>query len=569
MRPAFPNHSSVVAGDTVVTARKPLKDAAERVLGRLWIDQVPVRLSSEDPMLWPSAATAEVEGRRLCWPGQPGPGRAVLERVAELRRRLFDDAAERGAPTRVVLVGQGAVVRAAEAMVRAAAPEAPDAPDEEGDPDAPPATVLPLIVLDGPEPGPLARLAADPAGLAGTVAVVAGDDPGTDTLRRVLLDMMRDAGVPPDDVARRFVTVAAPDSTAAKAAMEAGHPLVEAPAQTAFGALSPYALVPAALAGADVGALLDEATAVLPALTRPEDNPGLVLGAILGGAVRAGRGTLVLGGYPAALPGLARWAARLLDEATGGRLTTVVQGGGLPVVPDPDLFLVTLDGRPAQDDATVTGPLAAQLVVWEYAAAVAAYLLGRDPLAPPPRQAPLTVDDGTGDPVFADGAPGRAVEVHTTVHPLAGATDLDGLLDGLAALVGPREHLALVAYLDPDEDHGEGARVRRLAALLAARCERPVTVAWGGRGPVPGAAPPDDGTGNDQRDRGVYLLVTGNVVRDVPVPDRHHRLGMLQLARALGDARAVREDGRPVVRLHLQNRWAGLARLLDAARGEG
>jgi glucose-6-phosphate isomerase len=42
---------------------------------------------------------------------------------------------------------------------------------------------------------------------------------------------------------------------------------------------------------------------------------------------------------------------------------------------------------------------------------------------------------------------------------------------------------------------------------------------------------------------------------------------VLQLARAFGDARAARSDGRPVVRLHLQNRWAGLARLLDSARG--
>jgi glucose-6-phosphate isomerase len=42
---------------------------------------------------------------------------------------------------------------------------------------------------------------------------------------------------------------------------------------------------------------------------------------------------------------------------------------------------------------------------------------------------------------------------------------------------------------------------------------------------------------------------------------------MLQLARALGDARDAHAAGRPVVRLHLQNRWAGLTRLMDAARG--
>ncbi|WP_433471990.1 glucose-6-phosphate isomerase [Spirillospora sp. CA-142024] len=534
--------TAVVSGETAITARGPLKEDAERVLGRLWIDQVPVRLASEDASLWPAAATAGVEGRPLCWPGQPGPGRAVLDRAEELRAQAREDGL-----TDVVLLGGGAPACAAELIARAHRPAAPD-----GD-------GAPLLVLDGPEPGPLLRIREDPERLDRTMVVVTGDDPGTETLRRVFAEALRDRGLSPAGVARRFVTVAEPRAAAAKQATEEGHPLVEAPAATAFGALSPYALVPAALAGADMATLLDEATAVLPSLTRPENNPGLVLGAILGGAVRAGRRTAVLGGYPAALPGIARWVSLLLDETTRGRLTPIVQDGGLPLVPADDLFLVTFDGRPHQDDATVAGPLAAQLVVWEYAAAVASYLLEADPLAPVARPAPMTLDDGTGEPLFADGDHGRAVEVHTTVPALADTSGLTELLDALAARVGPDEHLALLAYLDPDEARGQGAQVRRLAALLAARCGRPVKLGWG--------APPP-AIGNDHPDAGVYLLVTGNVVRDVPVPGRHHRLGMLQLARALGDARDARAAGRPVVRLHLQNRWAGLTRLLDCARGE-
>lgn len=525
--------TAVVSGETAITARGPLKEAAERVLGRLWIDQVPVRLASEDPSLWPSAATAGVEGRPLCWPGQPGPGRAVLDRAEELRARARGDGL-----TEVVLLGGGAPARAA-ALICAAAG-------------------TPVTVLDGLEPGPLLRLRDDGERLARTVVAVTGDDPATETLRLVLTEMLGDAGLSPAEAARRFVTVAEPRAAAAKHATEAGHALVEAPAATAFGALSPYTLVPAALAGADVRTLLSDAAAVLPALTRPENNPGLVLGAILGGAARTGRRTAVLGGYPAELPGIARWAAALLEETTGGRLVPVVQDGGLPLAPAGDLFLVTFGGRPHQDDATVAGPLAAQLVVWEYAAAVAAYLLEADPLAPPGPSAPMTLDDGTGEPLFADGDHGRAVEAHTTVPALLGASGLPALLDALAAAVGPGGHLDLVAYLDPDEARGQGAQVRRLAALLAARCGRPVRAGWG--------APPRP-AGNDQAGGGVYLLVTGNVVRDVPVPGRHHRLGMLQLARALGDARDARAAGRPVVRLHLQNRWAGLARLLDSARG--
>jgi glucose-6-phosphate isomerase len=354
--------------------------------------------------------------------------------------------------------------------------------------------------------------------------------------------------------------VTAPGGVPAKKAADAGHALIEAPEATAFGALSPYALVPAGLAGADVAALLDEAARVLPSLTRPENNPGLVLGAILGGAVRAGRETVVLGGYPAMAaarpgPGLADWIAPLLSEATGGRLLPLVQHGGLPVVPGEDLFLVTLEGRPHQDDATVSGPLAEQLVVWEYAAAVSAYLLGADPLRPPER------DPGEASPeppVFVEGDPGQAVEVHTSDPAFSAAADLAGVLEAVVRRATADGHLAIVAHLDPDPARGQGAQVRRLAAVLAARCARPVTISWGRRYPA---------IGNDHQEKGVYLMMTGNVVHDVPVPGRHQRLGPLQTARALGEARAAREGGRPVVRLHLRDRWTGLARLLEAARG--
>ena len=42
--------------------------------------------------------------------------------------------------------------------------------------------------------------------------------------------------------------------------------------------------------------------------------------------------------------------------------------------------------------------------------------------------------------------------------------------------------------------------------------------------------------------------------------------GRLQLAQALGDLRALTSRNRPVVRLHLHDRKAGVAQLLAAAR---
>lgn len=526
------NFTAVVSGEVAITARGPVREAAERVLGRLWIDQVPVRLASEDATLWGAPADSPGPGRGVCWPGQPGPARAVLPRIHELASRAHAIGMDE-----VVLLGRGVPALAARTIVL----NTPDDP------------LVPLTILDTADPGPVVRFGGEPERLRRAMVVVTGDDPATDALRRIFRRRFLDLGLPAAELAERFVMVAEPGGGTAATAAEEGHPFVPSPAGEVFGALSPYALVPAALAGVGIAGLLDQAASVLPSLTRPENNPGLVLGAILGGAARAGRDTVVLGDFAATLAGLAGWVAALLTGATAGGLLPLVQSGGLPVLPAEDLFLVTLDGRPRQDDATVSGPLGAQLVVWEYAAAVAAYLLDVDPLsAPPPAAAEGEIPEDA--PVRTEGE----VDVHTADPAPAKARDLAGLFDTLIRDVPPGGHLAILAYLDPDEVTGQGRAVRRLTAALAARCARPVTVTWRSAGPA---------GRNDRREKGVYLMLTGNVMHDVPVPDLGHRLGRLQLAQATGEARALRERGRPVVRLHVHNRWAGLAQLLEAARG--
>ena len=60
--------------------------------------------------------------------------------------------------------------------------------------------------------------------------------------------------------------------------------------------------------------------------------------------------------------------------------------------------------------------------------------------------------------------------------------------------------------------------------------------------------------------------MTGAVEQDVPVPDRPFTFGRLQAAQAAGDLAALDTRGRPVLRLHLTDRAAGLAQILEAAR---
>ena len=570
--------TTVTSGNVRITARASVRDAAQRVLGRLWIDKVPVRLASDDPTLW-----GLPPGVERCWPAAPGMTRALLPRFGELAAR-----ARAAGLTDVVLVGRGAPAAAARVVARHAK--------------------APLTVLDGLDPAPTLRLGADPDRLRRTVVVVTGGDDVSAAHAGILRRLLRDLGLTHDELAERFVMLSdhvtaaddRPDARTddlpdrvAPVPEDSGDRVPAAPRGGVFGALSPDALLAAALAGVDVPEILDQATAVLPSLTRPENNPGLILGAILGGCARQGRDKVVIAGFGARYPGLDEWAGRLLAGATGrpradarfsGGVVPVVQGGGLPLSPAGGLFLVALDGRPHQDDATVTGPLGAQFVVWEYAAAVAAYLLGADPFAPVGTGQADAGRERAGEPLFRDrDIDGYADDGHPEGDPGdgdhdgqagagadagrdagAGPGNVSELLDDLLAAIPAHGHLAILSYLDPDPFLGQGRAVRRLAAALAARAGRPVTVSWD-----PADLAPGGGIGAGRGQGGVYLVLTGNVMDDKPVLDEGDRLTRLQLAQALTTTRALRDRGRPVARVHLHHRWTGIAQLLDAAHQGG
>jgi glucose-6-phosphate isomerase len=202
--------------------------------------------------------------------------------------------------------------------------------------------------------------------------------------------------------------------------------------------------------------------------------------------------------------------------------------------------------------------------VWEYATAVAGRVIGIDPFNQPnvaeskANTSALLEESGDGplpegEPVLVDGA----VAVYGDPAGLGGATDLRSALDALLAAVPAGGYLAVMAYLDRLAD----ARAADLRRVLAQRISQQVTFGWGPRflhstgqfhkgGPQVGA----------------YLQITGAVTDDLDVPDRPFTLGRLQLAQALGDQRALSSRQRPVLRLHLQDRGAGLDTLLAAAR---
>lgn len=62
--------------------------------------------------------------------------------------------------------------------------------------------------------------------------------------------------------------------------------------------------------------------------------------------------------------------------------------------------------------------------------------------------------------------------------------------------------------------------------------------------------------------KGLFLLVTANPTKDLPIPGAKYSFGQLQLALAMGDFEALGRQGRPVIRLHLaRGAEQGLAQL--------
>ncbi|MEW2542156.1 glucose-6-phosphate isomerase [Micromonospora chalcea] len=482
---------------------------------------VPARLAAADPALWgPAAESAALD--RLGWLHAHRRSRDLLPQLAELAAELSD-------LDHVVLAGARGDTLAAEVLAECLG--------------------RPVTVLDTADPGPVrAALADRPARTLLVLAARHGLNRTTDAHLRAYRQAWADEG---PDAARHVVVVTEPGTDLAARADELGAVVLPAePGVTGpWAALTAFGVVPAALAGAPVAEVLDEAEALTAALDRDRDNPGLALGAALGAAPGEGRHTVALVPDGTGLDGLGRWAGALLADATGGRLLPVaVESPDSPGATGPGVLTVGLGGALGAGvgpgvaaDVAVNGPLGAHLLTWTYAAATAAVTLRTDPFAAP--AAAAAHDE-------ADSGPPSSVEDAIEVYAPSGApADLTGALCWLLDGLGEREHLAVTAYLDPRAD----AALAGLRPLLARHTRRPVTFTWGPR------RPEHTDTG------GRHLQITGAVTDDLEVPGRPYTFAQLQAAQAAGDRRALAGRERPVLRLHLTKRAAGVAQLLDTA----
>jgi glucose-6-phosphate isomerase len=529
---------------TEVWGDERLREEAAPLVERLVAEQVASKLTAGDPTLWGPEAESEA-AIRLAWTRLHETSRPLRGEIEALRSQLNAEGLDR-----IILAGMGGSSLAPEVITNTAG--------------------VPLIVLDTTDAGQVAD--ALDGDLSRTVLVVSsksGSTVETDSHRRIFEKAFRDNGI---DAASRIVVVTDPGSPLEAASKEAGYRRVftaDPHVGGRYSALTAFGLVPAGLAGADIGALLDEAGSIAPKLAEDSpDNPALFLASALGGAHARGAEKVVFADTGSGIKGFGDWVEQLIAESTGkqgtGLLPVVVEGPDAPGFADAGTDATPVAIGPNVDRGLSTeGSLGALMLLWEYATAIVGRLLGINPFDQPDVEAAKKAARSLLDapkseptkPTFVDGS----VEVHAPEELDAGTTLADALRAFFAA--APEfGYVSLQAYLDRLAD----ASATVLRPETARITGKQTTFGWGPRFLHSTGQYHKGGHQN-----GVFLQITGAVEDDLRVPDRPYTLGTLQLAQALGDGSVLSEHGRPVLRLHLTDRAAGLAHLVTALQEVG
>ena len=543
----------------------PELDAALAESVRVWARSGLVR------RLWAKDAGVWTGGDEASWLGwlDVVTAQAPLDALSTLAREV-------GAAglTDVLLLGMGGSSLCTEVLSRVLGPVA-GAPT--------------LHVLDSTDPAQIRR-AESRLDLSRTLCIVSSKSGTTlesTILTEYFLDRVR-RRVGVEEAGSRFVAITDPGSALETAAHAArfrqvwhGVPAIGG----RFSALSNFGLVPAAVCGLDVPALLARARAMARRCGPAESsdrNPGVRLGLALGLAARQGRDKVTLVLSPA-IHDLGSWLEQLLAESTGktgqGLIPVTGEEIGPPSVYGDDRFFVYLrleaEPHPGQDLAVARLVDAGHPVVelslrdrldigaeffrWEIATAVCGAVLGVNPFDQPDveaskvatRELTAAYESAGAFPVETPLARTEGMTLYadarnTETLRAAAGTDagVEPLLSAHLARLGPGDYFAVLVYVDRSEPH------RRVLQRLrhAVRDARGVAtcVGFGPRflhstgqafkgGPV----------------TGVFLQVTCDDAADLPIPGRGLTFGVVKAAQALGDLQVLAARGRRALRVHL------------------
>jgi glucose-6-phosphate isomerase len=322
-----------------------------------------------------------------------------------------------------------------------------------------------------------------------------------------------------------------------------------------YSVLSHFGLVPAALVGIDVSMLLQRADAMRRECSDsiPDQNAGAWLGACTGALALAERDKLTLITSPS-VAAFGLWAEQLIAESTGKEGKGIIPVSNEPIMQpehygDDRLFVYM---RLAGDENHVTDEavnnlissgqpaivlhlkdaydIGAEFFRWEFATAVAGAVLGIQPYDQPDVQ---KSKDVTARLLEEFGTSGRLPELETT-----------GSLADLVSHAARAKYLAIMAYLNQRAEIDGALSKLRKKATETYRIA--TTLGYGPRFL--------HSTGQlykGGKNTGLFLQLTVDHDRDLPVPGKPYSFATVANAQALGDFQALQAAGRTVVRVNL------------------
>jgi glucose-6-phosphate isomerase len=366
-----------------------------------------------------------------------------------------------------------------------------------------------------------------------------------------------------------------------------------------YSALSNFGIVPAALMGIDVAKFLERTQQMVEACGPSmalDQNPGAVLGIVLGTAAKHGRDKVTIITSPEIFD-VGAWLEQLLAESTGKQGKGIIpvdrEELGAPAVYGNDRVFAYLrlgSAADAQQDAQVAAleraghpvvriaveeidNLGQEFFRWEIATAVAGSILGIDAFNQPdveaskiatrslteayektgslPAESPIFEDSGIK--LFTD-----PVNAAALAKSLGQEKSLTGYLRAHLNRLGSGDYFALLAFIQMNTAHESSLQAIRHAVRDK---KRPATCLGFGPRFLHSTGQAYKGGPNT----GVFLQVTCDDAADLPVPDQKYTFGIVKAAQARGDFQVLADRGRRALRVHLaKDLRAGLETLTKA-----
>jgi transaldolase/glucose-6-phosphate isomerase len=519
--------------------------------------------------LWTADASLWTEADEAHWLGWLEIVDKQLKGVAHLQH--FADDVKRSGFTDVLLLGMGGSSLGPEVLAETfgAKPGFPK-----------------LHVLDSTDPAQIRQFEAriDPARTLFLVSSKSGSTLEPNIFKQYFFERAKQAAGA-EEAPKRFVAITDPGSSLEKAALNEGfrgvfHGLASIGGR--YSVLSDFGMVPLAAIGVDPLAFLESTAEMVrscAASAPPVENPGVILGAILGTCQRRGRDKVTI----IASQGIAdfgAWLEQLLAESTGKLGKGIVPLDSEPLGP-PSVYgndrvfaylRLAADQDGEQERAVAALEAAGHPVVritvhdrmqlgqeffrWEMATAVAGSIIGINPFDQPDVEAAKvkTHDlteayersktlpeqraffEGEGIRLFADPRNEAAVKPK--------ASSLAAVLKAHYGRIGAGDYAALLAYIDRSPAHIDA--MQRLRRIIRDRTKAATCVGFGPRF--------QHSTGQAYKggpNSGVFLQITCDDPEDLPVPGQSYTFGIVKEAQARGDFEVLAERGRRALRAHI------------------